>query len=298
MIAWSAYKSWREKDNYFIFKHWIDFEGARADNFISFHSNVPGVGVCDVKVVEAMYTTKNKFFDKHPLIGDLCYCLTGDSILFAHTTDDWRTSRKAISPAFYKGKLESLVEIAKTAMKTTLDRFHKISDQNGPKAEVDIMEEIGLMTARILLVCALGVDCAEELVDYWVGGRCTKKTLAYSLRETFSNLVNRMSMPHIVLFPWLARHHITPFERDQRRNAEALRALCQTIISKRKIELQRNPELAKEGDFLTILLVDDHFKEREVRIVDEVLTFFFAGSQTSSVATQNLIFALCKHPEY
>jgi len=35
-----------------------------------------------------------------------------------------------------------------------------------------------------------------------------------------------------------------------------------------------------------------------VRIVDEVLTFFFAGSQTSSVATQNLIFALCKHPEY
>ena len=29
-----------------------------------------------------------------------------------------------------------------------------------------------------------------------------------------------------------------------------------------------------------------------------MLTFFFAGSQTSSVAIQNLIFALCKHPEY
>lgn len=33
-------------------------------------------------------------------------------------------------------------------------------------------------------------------------------------------------------------------------------------------------------------------------MIDECLTFFFAGSQTSSNATQNLIFALCKHPEY
>lgn len=49
---------------------------------------------------------------------------------------------------------------------------------------------------------------------------------------------------------------------------------------------------------MTLLLCDDHFKGRDVRIVDECLTFFLAGSQTSSVATQNLIFALCKHPEY
>jgi len=40
-------------------------------------------------------------------------------------------------------------------------------EADGPKAEIDIMEEIGLMTARILLVCALGIDCAEEPVDFW-----------------------------------------------------------------------------------------------------------------------------------
>ena len=49
---------------------------------------------------------------------------------------------------------------------------------------------------------------------------------------------------------------------------------------------------------MTILLSDDHFKQRDVRVLDECLTFFFAGSQTSSNATQNLIHALCKHPEY
>jgi cytochrome P450 len=33
-------------------------------------------------------------------------------------------------------------------------------------------------------------------------------------------------------------------------------------------------------------------------IVDECLTFFFAGSQTSSIATQNLIMHLIKHKHY
>ena len=103
------------------------------------------------------------------MIKDLSFCLTGDSILFAETSDDWRKSRKAISPAFYKGKLENLVEIAKQAVSTTLTRFKDIA-ATGTRAEVNIMAEIGLMTARILLVCALGVDCAEAQVDFWENG--------------------------------------------------------------------------------------------------------------------------------
>jgi len=58
--------------------------------------------------------------------------------LFANTTEDWRTSRKAISPAFYKGKLEKLVEMAKEAVKTTKARFDKIATK-GAKSEIDIM---------------------------------------------------------------------------------------------------------------------------------------------------------------
>ena len=216
MLAWSAWKSWKEGDNYFIMKHSFDWEIKYSNyaSIVQFLTNEAGIGIGDVKIVEALYTSKNKYFDKHPLIGDLTFCLTGDSILFAPTSDDWRKSRKAISPAFYKGKLEKLVEVGKSAVATTLQRFKKISSESGPEAEIDIMEEIGMMQARILLVCSLGVDCAEELVDFWIGGRCTKKTLAYSLRETFSNLVNRIISPHIVIFPFLARWHITPFERD------------------------------------------------------------------------------------
>ena len=122
--------------------------------------------------------------------------------------------------------------------------------------------------------------------------------MAYSLRVTFSNIIDRMLSPHIVLFPFLARYYLTPYERDQRRNARALRSVCEKIIERRRAAIKEKPELAKEGDFLTLLLTEEHFQGRDMLIVDEVLTFFFAGSQTSSVATQNLIFSLCKHPEY
>ena len=113
LVAWSAWKSWREGDNYFLMKHGFDYMAQFTDTMVSFISSEAGLGIKDVKVVEAMYTSKNKYFDKHPIVGDLAFCLTGDSILFANTNDDWRKSRKAISPAFYKGKLESLVEMAK-----------------------------------------------------------------------------------------------------------------------------------------------------------------------------------------
>ena len=216
ILLWSKYKSIREGDNYFVTKHTIDYmipDDAKVRNLAVWMINGATIGTGDVKVVEAMYTTKNKYFDKHPITKDLAHCLTGDSILFAETSEDWRKSRKAISPAFYKGKLENLVDLARSSVAKTLTRFQKIAAK-GPKQEVNMMEELSLMTTSILLECALGVDCATDLVDFWEGGVVTKKPLAFSLRVTFANLINRMIEPHIAFFPMLARYHITPFERD------------------------------------------------------------------------------------
>lgn len=139
---------------------------------IFYITNGAGVLVTDPKVVEAMYTTKNKFFDKHVLVKDISRCLTGDSILFAETTLDWRQSRKALSPAFYKGKLENLVEIAKQAVKVTHANFDAVAAK-GPRSEIDIMSEINNMTTRILIVCAFGIDISDELVDFYENGRLT-----------------------------------------------------------------------------------------------------------------------------
>jgi cytochrome P450 len=71
------------------------------------------VHISDPKIVQELYTTNNKYFDKHPIVRDVTMRLLGNSILFADTDREWRKRRTAFSPAFYKGKLVQMVETAK-----------------------------------------------------------------------------------------------------------------------------------------------------------------------------------------
>ena len=154
------------------------------------------------------------------------------------------------------------------------------------------------MTSRILLMCALGEDINDDTIDFWEDGKLIKKSVSLALKDTFGKLVNRIADPHIILFPFLADTYIFPHERCFMKNAKNLRNLVQKIVDKRRKALRDDPKLAEDGDFLTILLTDDLFKDNNKRVVDEALTFFFAGIQASAVSTSNLILNLLKHPEY
>lgn len=61
--------------------------------------------------------------------------------------------------------------------------------------------------------------------------------------------------------------------------------------------MKESPHLER-SDLLSILLTDELFCNDEVMIIDECMTFFFAGFQTTSVASQNLIMHVMKQPKY
>jgi len=112
-------------------------------------------------------------------------------------------------------------------------------------------------------------------------------------------MIQRQNKPHVILFPSLATQYITPSERDLLANCKAIRALFEKMVDARRNLIKSDPEAAeKKGDLLSILLSDDLFSLDNNMIVDECLTFFFAGSQTSSVTTQNLILHLIKNRKY
>lgn len=145
----------------------------------------PYLLIGDPMAVQELYTTHNKIFDKHPIIKDLTMSLTGKSILFAETDDVWRKRRTALGPAFYKGKLIEMIELAKDCMKGTLDRWIKKCEENGGTAKVDLINEVSLMFTRIILKCAIGESLDDVEVDYWVDGVNLRKDVPYSLRNTF-----------------------------------------------------------------------------------------------------------------
>ena len=107
-------------------------------------------------------------------------------------------------------------------------------------------------------------------------------------------MIERYQSTHVILFPFLANWYILPHERDIKANAQAVRNVVRSVIdSRRKQKTKLNG-----GDLLSIMLGDPMFSENDEVMIDELLTIFFAGSQTTANTTQNLILHLLQHPRY
>lgn len=71
----------------------------------------------DPELLEKLYITHNKYFDKMFLTRFIFHKLTGDSILFEESSEFWNNKRKRMSVAFYKDKLIKMTDIVKDCMK-------------------------------------------------------------------------------------------------------------------------------------------------------------------------------------
>jgi cytochrome P450 len=80
--------------------------------------------VNDLKVINDLYVTKNKYFDKHPLVQNLLKPLVGETILFVSSNEEWAKKRKSLSATFYKDKLQKMTDIAKRVVSTAVERWY------------------------------------------------------------------------------------------------------------------------------------------------------------------------------
>jgi hypothetical protein len=60
---------------------------------MDFRFNEGILTICDPECVEELYTTKNRFLEKHEKSKDLSYDLTRESILFSKTNKFWHQRR-------------------------------------------------------------------------------------------------------------------------------------------------------------------------------------------------------------
>jgi len=100
-------------------------------------AHMPRILICDPKVVEALYTTRNAFLTKQYYIKSFQINLLGNSILFEETNENWRQRRKVLTPAFYKDKLRGLVNLASQAVKKSIKNMNVDQEQT-----IEIMGEI------------------------------------------------------------------------------------------------------------------------------------------------------------
>ena len=219
----------------------------------------------------------------------------GDSILMTRNDETWSKKRKALSVTFYKDKLVKYFELIKAEQLKHLQIIReKFVNTNTP---VDIISEASKAHIRVLLKCAFGIDLSNQVLDWEQDGKVYQKTLDFVLIEAFHQLFMRVVSPQILIFPGTYDLYLTPAARRLRRNVDRLRKLFQRIVDERKVAMQQ-PDYVETCDLLSTLLQDDLFKNDSESIINECLTMFFAGTQTVSITTSNLILYLLQQPHY
>lgn len=107
----------------------LDFgEGYKPEDHKVILSNLFGtcrLGICDPAIAQEIFSTKNKFVDKTGLFQEVFEDVIGSSFLFSKGGEDWNRKRKACAHAFYKDRMEKMMEVLKEKLAKLVTEWNK-----------------------------------------------------------------------------------------------------------------------------------------------------------------------------
>jgi cytochrome P450 len=102
-------------------------------------------------------TTKNKCFDKNEIIEYGFKDLIGESFLFSAAGEMWKKKRKACAHAFYKDRLDAMMETLKTILADQIDLWNvKIGIAKDKKVVIDMAETMEKIFAKNIIFITFG----------------------------------------------------------------------------------------------------------------------------------------------
>ena len=214
----------------------------------------------------------------------------GESFLFSRTDAAWKAKRQACSHAFYKGKLEMMLEVMKDLLEARFEKWLASARSSPDKTTViDISEEHLDLMSRNIIKISFGEDINDELFEISVrktktGSEFVKKevTMAFALQEIIEQhlatygpkLMNPLRQLNLMDFSskW------TAYQREVQKNCFTVRQKIRTYIRDRQSG-KRQSKVNNKSDILSMFFENpDVFTEDFM--VDELVDFFIAGSQT------------------
>jgi len=163
---------------------------------------------------------------------------------------------------------------------------------------VDIMSEFQKITGEVVGRIFFG----RNLNKYQLNGQPLTTVAAELLTELMSSSLNKAR-----IFLGTTIYNMTPTMIRVNAKIVQFRAICNEIINDRRKSLKTNPEqitnkIAGEKDLLDLFLeqqqnnTEDAIPDEE--IIDEFVSFFLAGMDTTGHLVTMIVYNLCTHPEY
>jgi cytochrome P450 len=184
--------------------------------------------------------------------------------------EQWRRQRRLVQDAFTRERIASYTDAMVAETRRTVDEW-----EGGDT--IDLKDTTSTLTLRIL---------ARSLFDLDLDGR------GEVVRRTAEALNARANAQNLSAFlpSWVP----TPTNRRIHRRMAEMESLLDDLIE------ERRADAAARDDLLSLLLTaetDDGstLSDREIR--DQLVTFLFAGHETTALALTYALYALGHHPE-
>jgi cytochrome P450 len=281
-----------------------DADGMAALRFF----NKKALVVSSPSVLHEILVEKNRAFGRSIGVRTLLYPLTGEG-LFASDGELWKRQRKLMAPLFSAARMESYTD----GMSACIDR--EISAWRSGD-EVDVGREMTRITMAVVGKALFGMDTRDESDEL---GRAITAVLEYmneasgklallvrlqlvTVLEDLPRITPRALTPIIeparaALLDFLRQPLRLPTKKSRRVRAAVgtLNDLVRRMIQERRAAGPSRPDLL--GKLLAARDEDDGATMTDRQVRDEVLTLFFAGHETTAVATTWAFYLLGRHPE-
>jgi cytochrome P450 len=203
--------------------------------------------ICDPKMVMDLYPTQNKYIDKTGLVKQAFEDLFGESFVFSKTTDEWSRKRKACAHAFYRDRMEHMMEVLKEKLADMVTAWqNEIDESQDGQLTIDIAKVFERLFCRNIVHICFGEDVSTMQIDYDFVNPTQNPTfirksvdLATAIHEFNDQCVEEIFMKQFNPLYKVARkvtgiHNFTKFQQTIADNGHRMREAIMVYVQQRK----------------------------------------------------------------
>lgn len=200
--------------------------------------------------------------------------LLGNGLLTSEG-DFWRKQRRLMQPAFHRERLASFVDLYALATNDLIAEWNKLEDGS----EINVSKGFMQLTLGIIAKAMFSTDVGDAY-----------KVIDKQFDIANESLIKRVTDP--IPFPlWFP----LPKVQRERKSYDAIKQIVIEIIEKRRKSQDRYDDLL--AMLMEVEDADTGEKMSDEQILDEVITIFLAGHETTAVALTWLMHCLDENPD-
>ena len=267
---------WLWKSTFELMKDPIQFYKERmAAEGDTFYVSFPGAKILmtgDPELIKHLLQTNHKNYEKDSGYDQLALFLGRG--LVTSRGDFWRKQRRIAQPAFYKS---TLLELYKSMQEVTADLIKELDTKRGQA--IDMSQVMMAVTAKVAMKTLFSKDLEGDLSGIY-------ESISYAQEYVMGRFFNPLSIPLT---------YINGKNRRFKKHKAYIDTLIDGLIEERIASKETYPDLLQ-------MLLDARYEDTgepmpRRLLIDELVTIFSAGHETSSNGLTWTLYLLSQHPD-